>query len=761
MGRIQLVATALILSFSLSIRSWSQESVRPKIGYVFSGGGAKGAAHVGVLKVLEEVGLQPDYITGTSMGSIMGGLYAIGYSADEISRLIEEVDWSKLLTNEIPSDQVMMRRKHEYSRFVVEMPIYDGKPSLPSGLIEGQKLSALFSELAWRQAGVDDFHDFPVPFTCIGTDILNGGMVEMSSGDLSSAMRASMAIPSVFSAVKRDSNQILVDGGVVRNFPVQEAIQMGADKIIGVYVGFDSKMTPDQLRSLTSVITRTSLLSGAEDVASQMPLVDILIVPDLEGFTPASFSDGVKIMNRAAEAAREQYDRLKAFADSVNSLAPPPARDLLSQNDSLFLPRIRVLTQTESLSRFIIKKSGIMVGQWLHPKELNLAIDRIFGTLFFDKVEYYFEKLDLGYGLVFRVKEKPRSSLSAAIHYDNHFGPSLIASYTLLNSLLDGSRLGLTADISGNPQFRGYYDIHLGTKRDFIGSLFLNAQRERLPFFRNNLDIGNYNHSLVYGGIGFRQALGTNQHIGADIYYHYANLRLSRNIKEVLPQDDVAQWLDNIEFIGPEARFIYEHNSFDNGLYPTRGITWHLKYRQALRTHETYNISPPDSLDLGNKLELDYDPYWHATMSYEQFIPIGSKVSINPGIGMGLSKNDKPFVDNYYVGGYKYYLRENQVPFIGLNNHELLVGNYLGGKLGLQWHGMSNLYVNALANLIFVSDNLENFPDEIMEWNSEARFFGIGLGLTYRTPLGPISLYSGSRTDVWNPIWYFSIGYTF
>ncbi len=238
------VLLLVIFIFSQSVFSQESPSTRPKIAYVLSGGGAKGMAHVGVLKVLEEVGLEPDFITGTSMGSIMGGLYSIGYSAEEISHIIETVDWGTVLTNEIPSNRVIMRRKHEYKRFILEMPVYNGKPELPAGLIEGQELSQLFSELSWKQAGVNDFNDFPYPFACIGTDILKGEKVEMNSGDLSSAMRASMAIPSVFTAVVRDSTHILVDGGVMRNFPVQEALDMGADIIIGVYVGFDSNMNP-------------------------------------------------------------------------------------------------------------------------------------------------------------------------------------------------------------------------------------------------------------------------------------------------------------------------------------------------------------------------------------------------------------------------------------------------------------------------------------------------------------------------------------
>ena len=327
---------------------------RPKIGYVLSGGGAKGMAHVGVLKVLEEVGLQPDYITGTSMGSIMGGLYAIGYSADEIALLIETIDWNSVLTNEIPANQVIMRRKDDYSRFIAEMPVHDGKPELPSGLIEGQKLSELFSDLTWRQAGVNDFNDFPTPFSCIGTDILRGGKVEMNSGDLSSAMRASMAIPSVFTPVIRDSVHILVDGGVVRNFPVQEVIDMGADIVIGVYVGFDSEMEPEQLRSLTSVMTRTSLLSGAADVQSQVPLVDYMIVPDLTGYTPASFTSGKEIMERGEVAARAQIEKLRALADSINSMGPPPSKHQLPSQDSILIEDISVLDVSPGTRKFLI-----------------------------------------------------------------------------------------------------------------------------------------------------------------------------------------------------------------------------------------------------------------------------------------------------------------------------------------------------------------------------------------------------------------------
>ncbi len=759
MTKRTLPLTILLLCF-LSQLTFGQTNTgnRPKIAYVLSGGGAKGMAHVGVLKVLEEVGLEPDFITGTSMGSIMGGLYSIGYSADEVAEIIETVDWGTVLTNEIPSDQVLMRRKHEYQRFLLTMPVYNGKPELPAGLIEGQKLSELFSELSWRQAGVDDFHEFPYPFTCIGTDILQGKMVEIKTGDLSSAMRASMAIPSVFTAVVRDSCHILVDGGVMRNFPVQEAIDMGADIIIGVYVGFDSHMKPEQLRSLTSVITRTSLLSGAMDVQTQMPLVDYLIMPDLEGFSPSSFGDGVKIMDRGEAAARTHIDVLRALADSVNSLGQPPQRIELPQNDSILISDIEVLAASPSMTRFFIEKSGLESGTWINPEELNDGIDKLFGTLFFEKIEYYFENMDEGKRLVFRIKEKAASSLGVALHYDNGYGPGIILNYTHLNSLVEGSRLEITADISAHPQFRGFYDIHVGKKRNFIASVFVNAQREKLPLYNNDVDVGDYFHSYLSGGASLYQNLGTNNHVGAELYYRYSNLRLTQNTKEVLPE---LEYLDNFIFRGPELAFIFQHNTFDNHLYPTRGSRVDIKYRLAYNTHFISEFDFPDSLDLENKASEIMDPYWVFAIDLENYLPFSKKVSLNSGAGIGLSRNEKPFTDNFYVGGYRYNLRVKQVSFVGLHNHELLHGNYLSGKLALQYEIIPKLYLSALGNIIFVSDDFTTFLDDILSWEKDTHYIGAGAGFSYKTPIGPVSVYLGSRTDIWKPIWYTSIGFTF
>jgi NTE family protein len=642
---------------------------------------------------------------------------------------------------------------------MMEMPVYNGKPELPSGLIEGQKLSELFSDLTWRQAGVNDFKEFPTPFTCIATDILNGGKVEMNSGDLSSAMRASMAIPSVFTPVIRDSSHILVDGGVVRNFPVQEVIDMGADIVIGVYVGFDSQMEPEQLRSLTSIMTRTSLLSGASDVQSQVPLVDHMIVPDLTGFTPASFTSGVEIMDRGEVAARSQIDMLRALADSVNALGPQRVKHQLPSHDSILLKEITILEASPAMTRFIIATVGLELDSWITNEQLNTGMDKLFGTLFFDRIDYFFEGLEEGHRLVFRLKAKPDNSLKFALHYDNDFGPGVILNYTRLNTLIEGSRMSITGDISESPQLKGYWDISMGKKRKSIASVFASAGKAKLPMFNENeVDIGDYKRSYFVGGLSLSQILKLNSQLNASFYYRYSKLKISKTIKEFLPE---LEYLDDFIYHGPQFSLGFQHNSFDNLVVPTKGSRISLGYRQALGTTFVSNFNFPDSLDMENSVKEHVDPYWVIQGAWESYFRLGERLSLNFEFGLGVSANEKPFTDNFYVGGYRYNLRGNQVAFVGLNSYELLQGNYVKEKIAIQYEVIPNLFMTALGNLTMVADDNQEFLDNVLEFSSEGRYIGAGAGAVYKSPLGPVSIFFGSRTDTWNPIWYINIGYTF
>lgn len=210
---------ALLCLMAASTMAMGQDTLqRPlRLGLVLSGGGAKGFAHIGVLEVLEEEGIRPDLITGTSMGSVVGGLYACGYSAKQIEKLVLSVQWDDVLTNKIPLDRIAMEEKPYYGRFLVELPFDGLKPKVPTGVIRGQKIDELLRRYTLPFQGTTDFDSLPIPFACVATDVSRGKAILQRHGSLPDAIRASMAIPTVFTPLAQDS-MLLVDGGTLRNF---------------------------------------------------------------------------------------------------------------------------------------------------------------------------------------------------------------------------------------------------------------------------------------------------------------------------------------------------------------------------------------------------------------------------------------------------------------------------------------------------------------------------------------------------------------
>ncbi|MFT3701136.1 MAG: patatin-like phospholipase family protein [Agriterribacter sp.] len=237
-----------------------QHSTRPKIGLTLSGGGAKGLAHIGILKAIDSAGLNVDYITGTSMGSVIGGLYAIGYSADTIEKIARTIDWDLLLSNQSSLRSVFMAEKDEYGgKYIIELPWVNHRFTLPTGILEGQELWLKFSELFFPVSEIKDFSKFSIPFKCIATDVGSGDAVVMDSGEIVSSVRSSMAIPSFFTAVNMQEKR-LIDGGVVRNFPVQDVKRMGADVVIGSNVS-TGLLTSSNVRNAIQVLLQVAFFA--------------------------------------------------------------------------------------------------------------------------------------------------------------------------------------------------------------------------------------------------------------------------------------------------------------------------------------------------------------------------------------------------------------------------------------------------------------------------------------------------------------------
>lgn len=306
------LSLTLVLLTCLFFTLPSSAQQRKKVGVVLSGGGAKGVAHIGALKVIEEAGIPIDYIVGTSMGSIIGGLYAIGYTPQQLDSMVKKQDWTFLLSDRIKRSQQTMSEREKSETFVLSLPLTGKrfKEQASGGVIKGQNLANLFSDLTVGYHDSIDFNKLPIPFACVSENVVNGKEIVFHDGVLSTAMRASMAIPGVFTPVRIDG-MVLVDGGMKNNYPVNVAKAMGAEIIIGVDVQ-NKLRTEEELNTAPDILLQIIDLTTQENYARNVAASDVHIKVNVKGYSSASFTPNAldTLTNRGEEAALEKWDDL-------------------------------------------------------------------------------------------------------------------------------------------------------------------------------------------------------------------------------------------------------------------------------------------------------------------------------------------------------------------------------------------------------------------------------------------------------------------
>ena len=288
---------------------------RKKVAVVLGGGGAKGVAHIGVLKVLEEAGIPIDIVAGTSMGAIVGGLYAIGYSPDEIKRMVELQDWDMLLSDKVKRSHLLFPEKEKAERYIVSLPFgLEKKDRVIDGVVKGQNLQNLFSDLTIGYHDSVDFNSFLIPFACVAVDMVSGKDYVFHKGSLPLAMRASMAIPAVFTPVRLDS-MVLVDGGLNNNYPVDVALAMGADIVIGVDLATSDLRSYDRLHSPGDIATQIIALHGHDKYERNRDRTDLLFRPDMEPYRSSSFAPAAldTMLHRGEADARRRWNEIMAL----------------------------------------------------------------------------------------------------------------------------------------------------------------------------------------------------------------------------------------------------------------------------------------------------------------------------------------------------------------------------------------------------------------------------------------------------------------
>jgi NTE family protein len=765
----------LIQQFSFAQNNYNS---RPKLGLVLSGGGAKGIAHIGVLKAMEKEGLKPDFITGTSMGSIIGGLYALGYNADQLDSIIRSVNWDLVLSNNVPLNYIAYEEKEYYNRYLFEFPFVDGKLKLPSGMIEGQVLSELLQRFTWPANKYETFDDFPIPFRCIATDVSTGQPIVFDRGSLANAIRASMAIPTAFTAVDLDTT-LAVDGGVVDNFPVDIARQMGADYIIGVNVG-DGLKPADQLGGMSAILFQVSMIPSLTKTDEQIANCEVYIKPYLENYGTASFGNYAEILALGDSAGEQARPELRELAAKLK-MNFDKFQNLSVAADSIVISDITIKGNVLVSDGVIRSKLQLKKGKKLSVFDVEDGIRSVYGTNNFSKVTYSLHKKPGSneYRLAVKSYEKKPVTVKGAFHYDNTFSAGIVLNLTLRNLLGKSSRTMFITDISKNPKFRLDYLKYVGEAKKFGLNFRYDYLNQQIPSYNKGelQDVDISKENIFTAGLISTQSLRNSFYLGAGYQF---------NTQKSKFQNIVPPGVKNGSFNFGKIEFIYQGNTLNDRNYPTSGreITvlgqfffandYRIVYEKDVDTVyfpldlNGTTIELPLTEDQFNSFIVEPftpDPYGLMQVNYKEFINLNNRFQIIPFIDLGvtLSEQENAIFYNYRIGGYQ-RIRFSDRPFIGYNYGEVDFENFLITGIFFQNILFNNLYIKYGTNYLLSHshvplDNLDsfNFSDAI-EKNS---VLGYGAELTYKSFLGPISL--GVNRNTIDPYfrYYFSIGFSF
>jgi len=743
------------VTISIKVDAQVKDSLQtPKIGLVLSGGGAKGLAHIGVLKVLEEAGIRPDYITGTSMGSIIGGLYALGYTADELSQINSDANWVTLLSDRIALNKIVMEEKYESKRYMFSFPIRNYKFKLPSGLIEGQQLEMYFGDLVWPLSEQESFDNFPIPFHCMSVDMISGETIEFDSGNFAESIRASMSIPSVF-APKRIDSLLLVDGGITKNFPVEEVRRMGADYVIGVYVGYKEEVTSEDLFSLTDLLSRATALGGINDAKVQIGDVDLLIVPDLEGYGASDFMKAKKIELKGEEAARLKEDELKNLAEKFALDFNPVSK--VDLPEKILINKIEVENTRFMKKDFVIGQSGLIEGNYISNKELNEAIDNIYGTHYFKKATYRLIKnSDDSYNVILKLKEKTRAFLNLAPSFDNMLGTGIATNLTLRNYLIPSSHVIATLNIAENPGARFELNKYFGSKQRLIINTFFHWNLNELPFYVNSFDMGQYDRTTTDFGFGIKYSIGLNRQIGSSINYEYNRFRPYENLKSYLAEEN----LEYYQISAYSYNAYYKANTTDNLYFPRKGVKLDIEYKYVFNQKPEYNNGIDYTID-ESIFPVDLTDFNSLYFNLDYYINPLKPVIVNLGTTMGTTTSEKNLSGLYMVGGSHFDSRYNYIPFAGLNYGEIMAQNVAIVRAGIDVEVFQKLFISLNANIGIDTDTAEGILDFVKDSPFESYMKGMSFGLKFDSVIGPIQLKIADN-DFDNSVrWYLSLGYPF
>jgi NTE family protein len=716
---------------------------RPKIGLTLSGGGAKGLAHIGILKAIDSAGLSIDYITGTSMGSIIGSLYASGYSADSILYMGRRMHWDQLLSNQGSMRNIIMEEKDEYGKYDLELPWVNHFFRISTGVLEGQELWLKFSELLFPVYKVKNFDSLPIPFKCVATDISTGQAVVLDSGELVSAVRASMAIPSVFTAVDYQG-RLLVDGGIVRNFPVKDVREMGAQFVIGSNVT-SSLLPANKVNNALQVLLQIAFFREAEDTKLEVPLCNIYVQMPLEKYNMATFSQANEIIDVGLEEGRKLYPQFKKLADSLNALYENNTKEKeIPDVHSVRISSYEVRGLKYTTQDFFVHTTGLLTNHVYTPEMLAHMVRRASGTRYYNLISYHLDtQPDQSAKIIFDVSENPLTFAKISLHYNQFTGISAILNLTSRDFFTPNSRSMVTLNIGENFKVRAEHLQYIGRDRKFALKLSTEFDQQNITIYENTKAAGifNQNYFVMDGRFGY----STNRDLTIGIGTRFEWTKYNPSITSALEFNGTNNF--------PTSYLYFTHNSLDRPVYPKKGIKsdlegdWVFTQNPDLQLHSS--VRDVDTLTASNT-------YPRISFHFESYTPLSGKSTMLFQLQSGINFQQGSVMNEFSIGGLTYTFH-NQITFAGLREGSFYSPSTAEIQAGFRYNFYGNLYLTGRANVMF-NNFIKNDPKF---YNTPDFLSGYALTFTYNFVLGPLEL-SVMYCDQWKRVMgYVNIGIPF
>jgi len=725
---------------------------RPKIGLVLSGGGARGMAHIGVLKVLEQEGIIPDYITGTSMGSIIGGLYAIGYSADEIDSIASTMDWDRILSNQIDLNEVAFEEKPYYGRYIFDLPVDGFSPGLPKGVIEGQALTAKLSNLTRPAHSINDFSKLPIPFRCIATDIESGEKVVLKEGFLPEAIRASMAIPSIFTPVEIDG-KLLVDGGLVRNFPVQDVIDMGADIVIGVFVS-DDLLPKEKLNNMVDVLVQSAWVMSTYDTRKQRELCDLYIEPYLDGYGTYSFKFASELIERGYNTTDSLRKDISAIEKTVFSESPAKKIDRRVVSDSIFVGNISVEGNKRLTDKIILGKLRLKPNSKTSIAKMEQRINEVYGGGNFDKIEYDLRQSGDKVDLTLNVVESVPRRLKIGLHYNNEIRAGINLNLTLRNTIINNSRFVADVDIAENTRFDFNFLKYLGERQNLAIVFGFDGLLNDIPFYSEEQKLAILNNRFFKPYMLLKGTYHPNRSAG--IYINHEFSALTQDVGGVI------SFLERVNYQTSRVGAFWQLNTLSSQFFPKKGTFLDLRYEYAFYNESQSIIrDQPDSISDAIQEALDVNPYHGIQLDFRNRTTFLGSITTIAEVQVYYSSENSPGLNNEIgVGGF-YRAFRNTTRFWGAELYEFQSANMATLRAGIQWEVIDKVYLTGTANYLSTQYPMQWLNESLDPFliNGKSDVFGGGFGIGYMSRIGPVELNIGKVSN--GPRWRtgFNIGF--